>query len=93
VARADVLRAIEEYDRLGQDRFLAEHGFGRATAYLLIHCGRSYDSKAILGVAYKFATGIRISPHDFSGGMYGAAKVLRKLGFEVRNVRDPPRRQ
>jgi hypothetical protein len=89
VARADVVRAMEEYDRLGQDRFLAEHGFGRATAYLLIYCGRSYDSKAILGVAYKFATGIRLSSHDFSGGIYGAARVLRRLGFEVRNVRDP----
>jgi len=89
VARADVVRAMEEYDRLGQDRFLAEHGFGRATAYLLIYGGRSYDSKAILGVAYKFATGLRLGSGDFSGGIYGAASVLRKLGFEVRNVRSP----
>jgi hypothetical protein len=89
VARADVVRAIEEYDRLGQERFLTEHGFGRATAYLLIYRQRSYDSKAILGVAYKLATGLQIGPHDFSGGIYGAAKVLRKLGFDVRNVRDP----
>ena len=89
VARADVVRATEEYDRLGQDRFLAEHGFGRATAYLLIYGGRSYDSKAILGVAYKFATGLPLRSGDFSGGIYGAASVLRKLGFEVRNVRSP----
>lgn len=88
VTRADVLRAIEEYDRLGQDAFLAEYGFGRATAYLLIYQGRSYDSKAILGVAYKFATGVRIGPHEFSGGVYGAAGVLRRLSFEVRNTRD-----
>jgi hypothetical protein len=88
VARADVVRAMEEYDWLGQERFLTEHGFGRATAYLLIYRQRSYDSKAILGVAYEFATGLRIGPYDFSGGMYGAARVLRKLGFEVRNVRD-----
>lgn len=93
VTHADVLRAIEEYDRLGQDAFLAEYGFGRATAYLLIHHGRSYDSKAILGVAYKFATGIRIGPHEFSGGVYGAAGVLRNRGFEVRNTRDPVDRQ
>jgi hypothetical protein len=33
------MRAIGEYDRLGQDQFLAEHGFGRATAYLLIYDG------------------------------------------------------
>ncbi len=88
VTYADVVRATEEYDRLGQEEFLAEHGFGRATAYLLIYRGRSYDSKAILGVAYKYATGVRIGPHDFSGGVYGAAGVLRKLGFEVRNTQD-----
>jgi hypothetical protein len=82
-----VVRAIEDYDRLGQDRFLAEHGFGRATAYLLIYRGRSYDSKAILGVAYKYATGVRIGSHEFSGGTSGAAGVLRRLGFEVRDMR------
>jgi hypothetical protein len=87
VGRSDVVRAMEEYDRLGQERFLAEHGFGRATAYLLIHGGRSYDSKAILGVAYEFATGVHIGPHEFSGGVSGAAGVLRKLGFEVRDTR------
>jgi len=87
VRHADVVRAIEDYDRLGQDQFLAEHGFGRATAYLLIYRGRSYDSKAILGVAYQYATGVRIGAHDFSGGIYGAAGVLRHLGFEVRDTR------
>lgn len=91
VTRADVRRAIEEYDRLGQDQFLAEHGFGRATAYLLIHNGRSYDSKAILGVAYGFATGAPLLSREFSGGVHGAADVLRKLGFEIRNMREPNR--
>jgi hypothetical protein len=38
-------------DRLGQERFLTEHGFGPAAAYLLIYDGRSYDFKAIAGVA------------------------------------------
>ena len=89
VTHADVVWAVEEYDRLGQDRFLAEYGFGRATAYLLIYEGRSYDSKAVLGVAYKFATGMPIASREFSGGIYGAAGVLRKLGFEVRDVRGP----
>jgi len=91
VAAVHVVRATGEYDRLGQEQFLAEHGFGRATAYLLIYRGRSYDSKAILGVAYTFATGVRIGPHDFSGGVHGAAAVLRNLGFEVRNTRNPAR--
>jgi hypothetical protein len=53
VQRCHVQQAAAEYDRLGQDEFLACHGFGRATAYLLILAGKRYDSKAILGVAYQ----------------------------------------
>jgi len=88
VTHADIVHATEEYDRLGQEAFLTQYGFGKATAYLLIYNGRSYDSKAILGVAYLFATGRKIGAHDFSGGIYGAATVIRNLGFDVRNVRD-----
>jgi hypothetical protein len=29
VTRAEVVRAIEEYDRLGPERFFAAYGFGR----------------------------------------------------------------
>jgi predicted HAD superfamily Cof-like phosphohydrolase len=92
VAEHHVRQAVAEYDRLGQDEFLAQYGFGRATAYLLIVDGKAYDSKAILGVAYRLATGKPMGPHDFSGGVQGAAGVLRRLGFDVRNVRDrqPP---
>ena len=80
-----VRQAAAEYDQLGQDEFLARHGFGRAQAYLLILDDKNYDSKAILGVAYGYATG---RPHDFSGGVHGAAGVLSALGFEIVNTRD-----
>lgn len=83
-----VRQAAAEYDQLGQDEFLARYGFGRARAYLLILDGKSYDSKAILGVAYQLATGRPLGPHDFSGGVHGAAGVLRTLGFEILNTRD-----
>jgi hypothetical protein len=73
---------------LGQNEFLARYGFGRARAYLLIIDGKAYDSKAILGVAYRYATGQLLGPEDFSGGAVGAARVLRSLGFEVRNERN-----
>jgi hypothetical protein len=83
-----VRQAAAEYDQLGQDEFLARHGFGPARAYLLILDDKSYDSKAILGVAYGCATGRSLGPHDFSGGIYGAVGVLRALGFEIVNTRD-----
>ena len=91
VAEQHVRQAVAEYDWLGQDEFLAHYGFGRATAYLLIVNGQAYDSKAIVGVAYHLAAGKPMGPHDFSGGVQGAAGVLRRMGFEVQNVRDRQR--
>jgi hypothetical protein len=51
---AAVLSAIEEFDRLGQERFLELYGFAAAREYLLLFKGRKYDSKAIAGVAHKY---------------------------------------
>jgi hypothetical protein len=79
----DVVRAIEEYDRLGPEAFFAEHGFSYATTYELVWEGRKYPPKAILGTAYEFATGERLASGDFEGGKSGAVRVLGKLGFTV----------
>ena len=83
VTAADVQRAIHEYDRLGSERFFAEHGFAPTTTYDLIWEGRRYPPKAILGTAHEFATGERLASTDFEGGKTGAVKVLGKLGFTV----------
>jgi len=65
-ARSDVLDPCGECRRYPRDRGVRQAGPGpipspstgsaALTAYLLIYSGRSYDSKAILGVAYKLAT-------------------------------------
>jgi hypothetical protein len=86
VTRDNVLRAIQEYDRTGPDQFFAQHGFGPAQRYLLVYNDRRYPSKAVLGVAYEFATGHRLGSDDFEGGKSGAAAVLRRLGFEIDNA-------
>jgi len=91
VTRADVLRAIEEYDRLGPERFFSEHGFAPATTYVLAWEGRRYPPKAILGTAYEFATGKRLDSSDFEGGKTGAVRVLGQLGFTVQEKRRPAR--
>jgi hypothetical protein len=83
VTRAHVLRAIEDYDRLGPARFFAEHGFAPTTTYELAWEDRHYPPKAILGTAYEFATGARLASGDFEGGRNGAVKVLGALGFNV----------
>lgn len=84
-SRAAVEAAIAEYDRLGQIEFLRRYGFGRAKGYRLIYNGRDYDSKAIAGVAhgYEFPAEGPLRSSDFSGGVHGAARTLRELGFEV----------
>ena len=81
VTRDHVLRAIKEYDRLGPERFFAEHGFAPTTTYELVWEERRYPPKAILGTAYEFATGQRLASGDFEGGKSGAVKVLGQLEF------------
>src|ERR1051326_4467109 len=83
VTRDDVLRAMQEYDRLGPERFFSEHGFARTTTYELVWDERRYPPKAILGTAYEFATGQRLASGDFEGGKTGAVKVLGELGFTI----------
>jgi hypothetical protein len=89
VSDTDVLRAIQEYDRLGPEQFFSEHGFGPTTTYDLVRDERRYPPKAILGTAYEFATGQRLGPGDFEGGKSGAVAVLGKLGFTVQHKPRP----
>lgn len=89
VTRNEVLRAIQEYDRLGPDAFFSKHGFARTTTYDLVWDERRYPPKAILGTAYEFATGQRLSSGDFEGGKTGAGKVLGELGFTVQARHQP----
>ena len=90
VRREHVLAAVQEYEELGQARFLDKYRFGPARSYQLMVDGRSYDSKAILGAAHGYAAGSPLSSRDFSGGTgyTGAASVLQRLGFEVAKTAD-----
>lgn len=83
VTRDHVVRAIQEYDKLGPERFFSKHGFAPTTTYDLVWQKRKYPPKAILGTAYEFATGRRLDSTEFEGGKSGAVKVLKKLGFTV----------
>jgi hypothetical protein len=87
VTHAHVVRAIQEYDRLGPERFFSAHGFAPTTTYDLVWEQRRYPPKAILGTAHELATGQRLASGDFEGGKSGAVKVLEKLGFSVEERR------
>ena len=89
VTHDDVVRAMQEYDRLGPESFFAEHGFARTTTYELVQDKHRYPPKAILGTAYEFATGQRLASGDFEGGKTGAVKVLDNLGFKIQAIQRP----
>lgn len=59
--------------------------FGPATGYELVHDGKRYAPKAVIGLAYKHLTGEILTHVEFSGGeAQGQANhALRRLGFEV----------
>ena len=75
--------ALKEYDDLGGPAFLRRYGLGPSREYLLWARGQSYDSKAVLGVARRNATGEPASAADANGGVAGGAQVLTDLGFTI----------
>jgi len=80
-----VLQAVAECNRMGRARFLEHYGFHPARSYYLSIDGKLYDSKAIVGVAYKYQFPARgpLKPEDFSGGQRTVKALLDRLGFHV----------
>lgn len=83
ITRDDVLNAIADIDAG------VNHEFGPSTGYDLIHEGRPYPPKAIVGLAARRIIGRVLTPYDFKGGEGSRCfRVLRNLGFEVVPKRD-----
>ena len=81
-----VRSAMAEFDRLGRDAFLGEHGYQRARRYFLrAPGGKLYDSKAIAGIAYGYQFPDRgpLRSANFSGGEATVKAQLERLSFEV----------
>ncbi|MEV0124802.1 HNH endonuclease signature motif containing protein [Streptomyces sp. NPDC050703] len=84
VGRAEVLRAVEEFGRLGRSAFLGRYGFKASRSYFLVVDGQYYDSKAIVGAAHGYLPGrAPLLASEFSGGRDHAVKRLGVLGFQV----------
>jgi hypothetical protein len=82
LTREHVLQALADLD-VG-----SEHPFGAPTGYELIHEGRRYPPKAVIGLAFRHLTGRLLEPEEFSGGEApGQANfVLKELGFTVKAI-------
>ena len=95
LTRESVLEAVQEYDDLGQEAFLAKYHFRPARDWVLVQGGRSYDSKAIAGAAYGNVHRDRgpLRSNEFVSGRQTVVRVLRRLGFDLEQVRpDAPDR-
>jgi HNH endonuclease len=92
ISPESVVAAVAEFDSLGREEFLRRHGFGTARRYFLRLNGRSYDSKAIVGVAYGYARSNHrpLRASEFSGGEATVARVLTDLGFSVVQDEEAP---
>ncbi len=80
-----VTKALDEFDRLGRDEFLAKYGFGPSKEYFLRRNNKLYDSKAVVGAAYGYQhpDDGPLNYNEFSGGQYQVQRLLENLGFEV----------
>lgn len=88
IDRDHVLTAMETWDSAGGAVYLSVRG--EASTHVLVHAGREYDAPVIAGIAHGLATGRTLSPVDIPGGSTGAAKALKRLGFEVRDESPTP---
>ena len=81
--REAIKKAVAEFEELGRDAFLSKYGFGRGRTYFLKLNKKTYDSKAIVGIAHKYQFGEALTPGDFSGGETTVVDLLKRLKFEV----------
>ena len=88
-SREAVLRAIEEYDQIGRDAFLAKYGFDRSRKFVVVCEGRQYDSKPLLAAAHGFQHPDQgpLRAYHFSGG-HPTTSRLRALGFTIEGPAD-----
>ncbi len=79
LTRSHVLQALADLDAG------VVHLFGQPTGYELVHEGKRYAPKAVIGFACNYSLGRVLMPEEFSGGEAPgqATFVLRKLGFTV----------
>ena len=78
IQRSHLLEAITRFD--------AEepHQFADSTAYDVLHGGKRYPPKALVGIAAGVLTGSVFYPADFKGGQASKCfRVLQKNGFSI----------
>jgi hypothetical protein len=83
ITRGDILQGIAEFNAG------VAHEFAESTSYDLLHNGKRYPPKAVLGLAAKRLLGAPLRPRDFSGGLKSKCfRMLEGAGFQIVPKRD-----
>lgn len=78
ITREHLLSAFGDLDRG------VHHEFGRSTGYDVLHEGRRYPPKAVVGIAASRILGKPLAPRDFWGGLDTKCfSVLENAGFTI----------
>lgn len=87
---ADVVRAaVAEHDELGLSEFCRRYGFDRGREYVITEDGRKYGARVILAAAHGRLPGQEpLLPHQL-GTDDEVNAILRREGFEVKELRPP----
>jgi len=79
-----VIKAIEEFRKLGRDKFLEKYKFARAHVYFLHYDGEYYDCKPIMFAAYIYQFGKQPVPSHASSGVNRTIRPkLESMEFRV----------
>jgi hypothetical protein len=83
--RKAVFAALAEFDRLGRKAFLQKYGYGHAGRFQVVHDGRKYDAKAVIGAArgFQFPERGPLKTADFASNARAVKGTLAGLGFDV----------
>ncbi|WIJ65163.1 hypothetical protein OI978_03965 [Serratia nevei] len=82
-SKESVLKAIEEYKKLGRDEFLKQHKIKRFKKYTLHYNGEKYDIRGITARAYSEQNGYPFKGINADSGTEKAIQFLKDLGFEI----------
>lgn len=78
ITRGDLLQAIADLDAG------VPHPFAPSTGYDVLHEGRRYPPKAVVGIAATWRSGQPYGPESFTGGLGSTCfRVLRTNGFSI----------
>jgi len=88
-SKESVLKAIEEYKKLGRDEFLKQHEIKRFKKYTLHYNGEKYDIRGIAARAYSEQHGYPFKGINADSGTEKAIQFLKDLGFEIAETPHP----